>query len=119
MLLFTHDIEMPSMLPGIAPTGQRVEIALVAVIAFRDGKVASEHIYWDQPSVLAQIGDRRLLVLMDEYELLENKVEEGKLSKDLFTFMASLIDNHDKLSFVFTGSRKLEERDRRNRYRLH
>ena len=56
MLLFTHDIEMPSMLPGIAPTGQRVEIALVAVIAFRDGKVASEHIYWDQPSVLAQIG---------------------------------------------------------------
>jgi carboxymethylenebutenolidase len=33
-----------------------VEIPLVAVIAFRDGKVASEHIYWDQASVLVQVG---------------------------------------------------------------
>jgi carboxymethylenebutenolidase len=53
---FTHDIEMPWILPGIAPTGRRVEIPIVAVIAFRDGKVESEHIYWDQASVLAQIG---------------------------------------------------------------
>src|SRR5262245_43755413 len=53
---FTHDIEMPFMLPGIAPTGRRVEIPLVAIVAFRDGKVASEHIYWDQASVLVQIG---------------------------------------------------------------
>jgi len=53
---FTHDVEMPWILPGIAPTGRRVEIPIVAVIAFRDGKVASEHIYWDQASVLAQVG---------------------------------------------------------------
>ena len=53
---FTHDIEMPWMLPGLAPTGRRVEIPLVAIVAFRDGKVESEHIYWDQASVLAQIG---------------------------------------------------------------
>jgi carboxymethylenebutenolidase len=53
---FTHDIEMPWILPGIAPTGRRVEIPFVAVVAFRDGKVESEHIYWDQASVLAQIG---------------------------------------------------------------
>jgi carboxymethylenebutenolidase len=53
---FTHDIEMPWILPGIAPTGRQVAIPLVAIIAFRDGKVASEHIYWDQASVLAQIG---------------------------------------------------------------
>jgi carboxymethylenebutenolidase len=53
---FTHDIELPWMLPGIAPTGRRVAIPLVGVIAFRDGKVAREHIYWDQASVLAQIG---------------------------------------------------------------
>jgi carboxymethylenebutenolidase len=53
---FTHDIDMPWILPGIAPTGRRVEIPLVAVVAFRDGKVESEHIYWDQASVLAQIG---------------------------------------------------------------
>jgi carboxymethylenebutenolidase len=53
---FTHDIEMPWMLPGIARTGRRVEIPLVAIVEFRDGRVESEHIYWDQASVLAQIG---------------------------------------------------------------
>lgn len=56
LVSFTHDIEMPWMLPGIAATGRRVEIPFVAIIGFRDGKVASEHIYWDQASVLAQIG---------------------------------------------------------------
>jgi len=56
LVSFTHDIEMPWMLPGIAATGRRVEIPFVAVIGFRDGKVESEHIYWDQASVLAQIG---------------------------------------------------------------
>jgi carboxymethylenebutenolidase len=53
---FTHTQEMPWMLPGIPPTYARVEIPLVAIVGFRDGKLASEHIYWDQASVLKQIG---------------------------------------------------------------
>jgi carboxymethylenebutenolidase len=53
---FTHSEEMPWMLPGVAPTHKRVEIALVAIVKFRDGKLAHEHIYWDQASVLKQIG---------------------------------------------------------------
>ncbi|HVD95808.1 MAG TPA: nuclear transport factor 2 family protein [Candidatus Limnocylindria bacterium] len=53
---FTHTIPMDWMLPGIAPTGKRVEVPLVAIIRFRDGKLAHEHIYWDQASVLVQIG---------------------------------------------------------------
>ncbi|WP_263367292.1 ester cyclase [Edaphobacter bradus] len=53
---FTHTIEMPWMLPGIAPTGRRVEVPLVAIVHFRDGKLAHEHIYWDQASVLKQLG---------------------------------------------------------------
>lgn len=53
---FTHTQEMPWMLPCIAPTGKRVEIPLVAIVRFRDGKLAHEHIYWDQASVLKQIG---------------------------------------------------------------
>ncbi len=53
---FTHSIEMDWMLPGIAPTGRRVEVALVVIVRFRDGKLAHEHIYWDQASVLAQLG---------------------------------------------------------------
>ena len=44
------------MLPGVAPTGRHVEVPLVAVVRFRDGKLAHEHIYWDQASVLKQIG---------------------------------------------------------------
>jgi len=53
---FTHTIEMDWMLPGIAPTGKRVECPLVVIVHFRDGKLANEHIYWDQASVLVQLG---------------------------------------------------------------
>ena len=53
---FTHTVEMEWMLPGVPPTGRRVEIPLVVVIHFRDGKLAHEHIYWDQASVLVQLG---------------------------------------------------------------
>ena len=53
---FTHTIPMDWMLPGIPPTGQRVEIPLVAIVRFKNGKLAHEHIYWDQASVLVQIG---------------------------------------------------------------
>ena len=53
---FTHTSEIDWMLPGIPPTGRRVEIPLVAIVRFVDGKVAHEHIYWDQASVLVQIG---------------------------------------------------------------
>ncbi len=53
---FTHTIRMDWMLPGIAPTGKRVEVPLVAIVRFREGKLAHEHIYWDQASVLVQLG---------------------------------------------------------------
>ena len=53
---FTHTQEIPWMLPGIAPTNRRVEIPLVAIVRFRGDKLAHEHIYWDQASVLKQIG---------------------------------------------------------------
>jgi carboxymethylenebutenolidase len=53
---FTHTEEMPWMLPGVSPTHRHVEIPLVVVVGFRDGKLAHERIYWDQASVLKQIG---------------------------------------------------------------
>lgn len=53
---FTHTIRMDWMLPGVAPTGRRVEVPLVAIVHFREGKLAHEHIYWDQASVLVQLG---------------------------------------------------------------
>ena len=53
---FTHSQEMPWMLPGVPPTHRHVDIPLVVVVGFREGKLAHERIYWDQASVLKQIG---------------------------------------------------------------
>ncbi|MFY9224536.1 MAG: two-component regulator propeller domain-containing protein [Blastocatellia bacterium] len=81
---------------------------------FSDPTKNAYHLFLDfLDKILLEIGERRLILLMDEYELLETKVEDKKLSKEIFTFFASLIDNHDRLSFVFTGSRRLEERERK------
>nr|MDQ5860519.1 ester cyclase [Thermoproteota archaeon] len=56
--------EIDFILPGIPPTGKYVEIACVVVMNFRGGKIAHEHIYWDQASILAQVGllDPKLLL---------------------------------------------------------
>ena len=69
---FTHTIAMDWMLPGIPPTGKRVEVPLVAIVRFRDGKLAHEHIYWDQASVLVQIG------LLDPAQLPVVGIESAK-----------------------------------------
>jgi carboxymethylenebutenolidase len=53
---FTHTEEMPWMLPGVPPTYRHVDVPLVVVVGFREGKLAHERIYWDQASVLKQIG---------------------------------------------------------------
>jgi carboxymethylenebutenolidase len=53
---FTHTIKMDWMLPGVEPTNKHVKVPLIVVVHFRDGKLAHEHIYWDQASVLAQLG---------------------------------------------------------------
>ena len=63
LMTFTHDRELEIMLPGVAPTGRRIEIPVVVVVGFEDGKVHHEHIYWDQASVLVQAG------LLDEDDL--------------------------------------------------
>jgi carboxymethylenebutenolidase len=56
ILSFTHDIEIKPMLPGIAPTGKHIEIPIVIIMKFDGTNAAHEHLYWDQASVLAQIG---------------------------------------------------------------
>jgi carboxymethylenebutenolidase len=73
---FTHSIAMDWMLPGLAPTGKRVEIPLVAIVRFRDGKLAHEHIYWDQASVLVQLG------LLDAGNLPVAGVESARKAQD-------------------------------------
>ncbi|KAL9126464.1 MAG: hypothetical protein Q9217_004485 [Psora testacea] len=55
-LSFRHTQEVPWMLPGVKPTDKDVEVALVVVVCIRGGKLYHEHIYWDQASVLVQLG---------------------------------------------------------------
>src|SRR5205085_12143312 len=73
---FTHTIRMDWMLAGLAPTGKRVEVPLVAIVRFRDGKLAHEHIYWDQASVLVQLG------LLDPGKLPVSGVESARKAVD-------------------------------------
>jgi carboxymethylenebutenolidase len=56
VMRFTHTVDMDWMLPGVPARGRRVEFALVGVIRFQAGKVANEHLYWDQATVLSQLG---------------------------------------------------------------
>lgn len=56
ILRATHTVRMDWLAPGIEATGHRLELPHVGVIAFEGGKIASEHIYWDQASVLIQLG---------------------------------------------------------------
>jgi carboxymethylenebutenolidase len=70
---FTHDVVMDAILPGVAPTGRRVELPHVAVVGFENGKVAFERIYWDQASLLVQVG------LLDERELPVLGSEQARL----------------------------------------
>jgi carboxymethylenebutenolidase len=73
---FTHTIEMDWMLPGIEPTGKRVEVPLVAIVKLRGDKLAHEHIYWDQASVLVQLG------LLDAGTLPVAGIESARKAED-------------------------------------
>ena len=56
VIKFTHSLQMDWLLPGVPPTNKPVEVAIVTVIQFQDGKMASERIYFDQASILVQLG---------------------------------------------------------------
>ena len=72
IMSFTHDVEVPALLPGVKPTGRKVELPTVVVVGFSAGKVAFERIYWDQASLLVQIG------LLDATKLPVTGVEQAR-----------------------------------------
>jgi carboxymethylenebutenolidase len=76
VLSFTHDVEMPQLLPGVAPSGKHVRLPFCVVVGFEDGKVAHEHIYWDQASLLVQVG------LLDAAELPVTGAEQAEAVLD-------------------------------------
>jgi carboxymethylenebutenolidase len=56
VMRFTHTIRMDWILPDVRPTGRSAEFALACLIQFQAGKVASERLYWDQATLLSQMG---------------------------------------------------------------
>jgi carboxymethylenebutenolidase len=76
IISFTHDCDMPAILPGVAPTGRKVTIPFVVVVGFDNGKVAFERIYWDQASLLAQLG------LIDASKLPVSGAEQAARLRD-------------------------------------
>ena len=77
IISFTHDVEIEYMLPGVAPTGRYVEIPHVVVMKFKNNKISHEHIYWDQASVLVQIG------LLNPEKIPITGIEQSKKLVDL------------------------------------
>src|SRR5215813_6415173 len=69
---FTHDTQWDYLLPGIPPTGKRVELPHVVVMKFENGKIAHEHVWWDQASLLVQVG------LLDPANLPVAGVEQAR-----------------------------------------
>lgn len=56
VIRFTHSMRMDWVLPGIAPTGKRIEFAMVVVVSTKDGKISAENLYWDNATILRQAG---------------------------------------------------------------
>ncbi len=56
IISFTHTTMIDWMLPGVKPTGKRVEVVFVVIVGIEGDKVSYEHIVWDQANVLVQLG---------------------------------------------------------------
>jgi carboxymethylenebutenolidase len=72
VMSFTHDVVMDALLPNAPPTGKKVLLLVVVVVKFEAGKVAHEHIYWDQATLLVQVG------LLDQSALPVTGVEQAR-----------------------------------------
>ncbi len=82
----THTVQMDWLLPGVPPTGRRLELVKVVIVSFDDnGKIASEHIHWDQGSALVQVG------LIDPTHLPVSGAEAAKKMLDRHSVPSNLL----------------------------
>lgn len=85
IISFTHKIEIPAMIPGIPPTGKYVELPIVVVMKFKGNKIAHEHIYWDQASLLKQIGLLDYTTTTNNNQLPIIGIEQSKKLQELLS----------------------------------
>jgi carboxymethylenebutenolidase len=79
----THTIDMDWLLPGVGPTGRKAEFLVASFIQFDGGKIAHEHLYWDQATVLSQLG-----VL--DHPLAVGGMRSAAIGDDVVTFVKNL-----------------------------
>ncbi len=59
--------------------------------------------------VFDNLQNQSLILMLDEFELLESRVEAGKLDAGVFDFLRHLMQHYSKLNFIFAGTHRLEE----------
>jgi carboxymethylenebutenolidase len=91
IISFTHDIEIPAMIPKVPPTGKYIELPLVVVMKFKVNKIAHEHIYWDQASLLKQIG------LLDNNSIPIIGIEQSQKLRELLSLTTQKRHRRKKL----------------------
>jgi len=90
---FTHSTDMPWMLPGVPPTGKRVEVVLVVVVTITGGKIVAENVHWDQASVLVQVG-----LLDPKYVPTSFKTSEEEREKEVTRLPVFSVDAARKVA---------------------
>jgi hypothetical protein len=68
--------------------------------------------------ILALYPDKHLVLLIDEYEMMEEKFDDGSLNREVVTYLAGLLESERRISFIFTGSRNLEQRKKVEYWRI-
>jgi hypothetical protein len=59
--------------------------------------------------VVGELDSRNLLLMFDEFEELQRRVEDGRLEPDIFSFLRNLMQHEPKVDFLFSGTHKLED----------
>lgn len=85
---------------------------LGAVVPAVDGGAVTRDLATAIEGILRAVPGKKLILLFDEYEILENMAEQGSLNHAFFDLLAGLLERHPALSYVLTGSTRLEDRQK-------
>ncbi len=61
------------------------------------------------PAVREQIGERNLLLTIDEFEELGDRVRRGRLPPEIFSYLRHLMQDGEQLNFILAGTHQIEE----------
>jgi HEAT repeat protein len=59
--------------------------------------------------VMQNLGTSKIILMMDEFEAIDDKIRERKIDRDVLTFMRNMMQHSDRMDFIFSGTHQLEE----------